>query len=364
LTARYARLVPMFELMRELFQILNDARRRRGSIDFDLNEAEVIIDEGGMVEAIIALQRNVAHRLIEEFMLLANETVATFLETEAAPALYRIHEAPDIMKVAKFEDFISGFGYSLAAPLTDLTPRHFQRLVERVHGKPEEKPIAFLMLRTMQKARYAPENLGHFGLAAKSYTHFTSPIRRYPDLVVHRALRLARRGEFSQELRDEWTEDLPETARHTSEMERRAEEAERELLQWKKVKFMADKVGDEFEGYVTGVAAFGLFIELVEHYVEGMVHVSTMADDYYRFVDSGHLLRGENTRKVYRLGDKVEVQVVRVNMDLRQIDLGLVEILDRVREGHHGARRTHARLRRERKGQKPKRSRTGRKGRR
>src|SRR5262249_55524695 len=153
-----------------------------------------------------------------------------------------IHEAPDIMKVAKFEDFISGFGYSLAAPLTDLTPRHFQRLVERVHGKPEEKPIAVLMLRTMQKARYAPENLGHFGLAAKSYTHFTSPIRRYPDLVVHRALRLARQGRLSDETRDEWAEDLPEVARHTSEMERRAEEAERELLQWKKVKFMADKV--------------------------------------------------------------------------------------------------------------------------
>ena len=340
---RYTALVPTFELMRELFEVLNAARRRRGSIDFDLNEAEVVIDEAGLVEAIIALERNVAHRLIEEFMLLANETVATYLDAQAAPALYRIHEKPDVLKVARFEEFVSGFGCSLAAPLDQIEPRHFQHLLERIHGKPEEKPIAFLMLRTMQKARYAPENLGHFGLASKSYTHFTSPIRRYPDLVVHRALRAARHGQLTAEAREDLAEDLPEVARHTSEMERRADEAERELLQWKKVKFMADKVGDEFEGYVTGVTAFGLFIELIEHYVEGLVHVSTMADDYYRFDEGAHVLRGENTKKTYRLGDKVRVQVVRVNQELRQIDLGLVEILERVREGERGPRRSHAR---------------------
>src|SRR3954469_21234470 len=342
LMKRYAPLVPMFEQMRELFQILNDARRRRGSIDFEIDEAQVIIDAGGVVEAIIALRRNVAHRLIEEFMLLANETVATYLETEKAPALYRIHEEPDILKVAKFEEFIAGFSYSLAAPPSALRPRHFQKLIERIQGKPEEKPIAFLMLRTMQKARYAPENLGHFGLAASSYTHFTSPIRRYPDLVVHRALRAARHGLLTDESREEWTDELPEVARHTSEMERRADDAERELLQWKKVKFMADKVGDEFEGYITGVAAFGLFIELIEHFVEGMVHVSTMADDYYKFLDNAHMLRGENTQKTYRLGDKVKVQVIRVNMEERKIDLGLAEILERVREGERGSRRSRA----------------------
>jgi ribonuclease R len=352
LIKRYEPLVPMFERMGELFRILNDARRRRGSIDFDLNEAEVIIDEGGMVEAIIALQRNVAHRLIEEFMLLANETVASYLESQQAPALYRVHEEPDVLKIAKFEEFISGFGYSLAAPLTALRPRHFQKLIERIQGKPEEKPIAFLMLRTMQKARYAPENLGHFGLAASSYTHFTSPIRRYPDLVVHRSLRAARHQALNDEQREAAIEDLPEVARHTSEMERRADDAERELLQWKKVKFMADKVGDEFEGYITGVAAFGLFVELVEHYVEGLVHVSTMADDYYRFVESAHMLRGENTQKTYRLGDKVRVQVIRVNMDVRQIDLGLVDILERVREGEVGPRRSKARPKHERPGKK------------
>jgi ribonuclease R len=342
----------MFDQMRELFQILNDARRRRGSIDFDLNEAEVIMDEEGRVEAIIALERNVAHRLIEEFMLLANETVASYLEAQHVPALYRVHEEPDILKVAKFEDFISGFGYSLGASLPALRPRHFQKLIERIHGKPEEKPIAFLMLRTMQKARYAPENLGHFGLAAPSYTHFTSPIRRYPDLVVHRALRAARHGQLNDENREEWAEELPEVARHTSEMERRADDAERELVQWKKVRFMADKVGDEFEGYITGVASFGLFVELIEHFVEGMVHVSTMADDYYRFVDSAHLLRGENTQKVYRLGDKVRVQVIRVNMEQRQIDLGLVEILERVRDGERGPRRSRAAPKHEKRGRK------------
>jgi ribonuclease R len=259
-----------------------------------------------------------------------------------------VHEPPDAVKVAKFEEFISGFGYGLGAARTDIKPIHFQKLIERIHGKPEEKPIAFLMLRTMQKARYAPQNLGHFGLAAASYTHFTSPIRRYPDLVVHRALRATRHGTLSPEEREEAAEDMPEVARHTSEMERRADEAERELLQWKKVKFMADKVGDEFEGYVTGVAAFGLFIELIEHYVEGLVHVSTMADDFYRFVESGHVLFGEKTQKSYRLGDKVKVQVVRVNMDSRQIDLALVEILERVRESGRGPRRSQARPKQER----------------
>jgi ribonuclease R len=349
LAERYRPLIPTFELMRELFHVLNDARRRRGSIDFDLNEAEVVMDAAGMVEQIIALERNVAHRLIEEFMLLANETVASYLEAHDVPALYRIHEEPDVLKVARFEEFISGLGYSLAAPPTGLRPRHFQKLLERIHGKPEEKPIALLMLRTMQKARYAHENLGHFGLAAASYTHFTSPIRRYPDLVVHRALRAARHGQLTERVREEWIEDLPEIARHTSEMERRADDAERELVQWKKVRFMADKVGDEFDGYVTGVAAFGLFIELIEHFVEGLVHVSTMADDYYRYVESAHMLRGENMHRVYRLGDKVRVQVIRINLEARQIDLGLSEILERVREGVRGPRRSKAGAKQERK---------------
>ena len=276
-------------------------------------------------------------------MLVANETVAQHLDEHHVPTLYRIHEHPDPLKVEEFEEFISTLGYSLGAPPNEVTPRHFQRLVEKIHGKPEEKPIAFLMLRTMQKARYDPENQGHFGLAASSYTHFTSPIRRYPDLVVHRTLRESRRG-MSDDRKNELIEDLPEMARHTSERERRANDAERELVQWKKVRFMADKVGDEFDGYITGVTAFGLYIELIEHFVEGMVHVSTMADDYYRFVERAHVLRGENTGRVYRLGDRVNVQVIKVDMERRQVDLGLSEILDRVRESEQqrGPRRSKA----------------------
>ncbi|HET9195210.1 MAG TPA: ribonuclease R [Vicinamibacterales bacterium] len=328
--AQYRPLVPMFELMHELFDILNQRRRRRGSIDFDLPEAEVILSDAGQIEAIVASERNVAHRIIEEFMLLANETVAAHLVEHGVPSLHRVHEAPDVKKVIDFEEFITTLGYGLGGGHAP-KPKDFQRLIDRMRGSPEERPIAALMLRTMQKARYDAASLGHFGLAAEQYTHFTSPIRRYPDLIVHRTLRLARHGKLTPARREELEDDLPETAKHASEMERRADEAERELLQWKKVRFMADKVGDEFEGYITGVAPYGLFVELIEHYVEGMVHVSSMADDYYRFIEQQHVLRGENTQKVYRLGDKVAVQVVRVDMERRQVDLGIVEILESVR---------------------------------
>jgi ribonuclease R len=327
----YEPLVPMFGQMAELFEILNARRRRRGSIDFDLPEADVILGEDGQIENIVAAERNVAHRLIEEFMLLANETVATHLVEHELPALHRVHEAPDLKKVEDFEAFIGTLGYSLAAGGDTVKPKHFQRLIDRIKGTPEERPIAALMLRTMQKARYDAASLGHFGLAAEHYTHFTSPIRRYPDLVVHRMLRESRHAPLTRARAEELDEELPEAARHTSEMERRADDAERELLQWKKVRFMADKVGDEFDGYITGVAPFGLFIELVEHYVEGLVHISSMADDYYRFVEQQHILRGENRKKVYRLGDRVRVQVVRVDMERRQVDLGLLDILEAVR---------------------------------
>ena len=290
-----------------------------------------------------------AHRIIEEFMLLANETVAGHLESKGMPALYRIHEPPDPLKVLQFEEFISAFGYSLGAPEGAVRPRHFQKLVEKIRGVPAERPIAFLMLRTMQKARYDAMNVGHFGLAAETYTHFTSPIRRYPDLVVHRLLREQRLTKVSDERKAELDEDLPEVGRHTSERERRAAEAEREILQWKKVRFMADKVGDVFEGYITGVAPFGMFVELIEHYVEGLVHVSTMADDYYRFREQSHALFGENTKKTYRLGDRVRVQIIRVDMERRQIDLGLDDVLEKVRkdERSRGPMRSSAHVKRE-----------------
>jgi ribonuclease R len=354
--ARYEPLVPMFERMRELFHILNTRRHRRGSVDFDLPEPKVILDDEGLVENIIAHERNIAHRIIEEFMLLANETVARHLERNQMPALYRIHEPPDPLKVLQFDEFVTSLGYSLgAAAGGSVKPSHFQQLVERIRGTPEERPIAFLMLRTMQKARYDALNVGHFGLAADSYTHFTSPIRRYPDLVVHRVLRELRHTNVTADRREELQDDLPDIGRHTSEMEVRATEAERDILQWKKVRFMADKVGDSFEGYVTGVTSFGLFVELVEHYVEGLVHVSTMADDYYRFSEQNHTLFGENTRKQYRLGDRVTVQVVRVDQERRQIDLGLTDILDTVAsdERRRGPSRSHARVKKEQRKSTP-----------
>jgi ribonuclease R len=319
--------------MGELFAILNRRRRQRGSVDFDLPEPQVVLDTEGLVADIVPSERNIAHRLIEEFMLLANETVAGHLERAGMPALYRIHEVPDALKVEEFDAFVRALGFALDAPPGAVKPKHFQALVEKIKGSPVERPIAFLMLRTMQKARYDSVNMGHFGLAAASYTHFTSPIRRYPDLVVHRLLRELRQGRVTDARRQDLELALPEAGRHTSERERRADEAERELVQWKKVRFMADKVGDVFDGYITGVTHFGLFVELVEHYVEGLVHISTLGDDYFRFTEGSHVLVGERTRKAYRLGDHVRVQIVRVDLERRMIDLAVEEVLQTISAG-------------------------------
>jgi ribonuclease R len=331
--AAFAPLVPMFELMHELFEILNARRRRRGSIDFDLPEAKVVLGDTGTIEAIVAAERNVAHRIIEEFMLLANETVAGHLVDASVPALHRVHEAPDAAKVEAFELFLAPLGHSLGASGPALRPRHFQALVDRIHGRPEARAVAVVMLRTMQKARYDAASLGHFGLAVERYAHFTSPIRRYPDLVVHRVLRESRRGAIDETRRLGLVEALPQMGLHLSAMERRADDAERALLEWKKARFMASRVGNEYGGVVVGVAPFGLFVELDDYFIEGLVHVSSMADDYYRFVEDHQVLVGEATNKSYRLGAHVEVQVLRVDMTRRQVELGIVEILERVRRG-------------------------------
>ena len=344
---RHAALVPAFETMRELFDVLHARRRKRGSIDFDLPEAEVHLDANGLIEDIVASERNVAHRIIEEFMLLANETVARHLDALGFPSVYRVHERPDPIKVAEFEAFVGTLGHSLGATPDSIRPRHFQALVERIAGRPEEKPVAFLMLRTMQKARYDVVNLGHFGLAVANYTHFTSPIRRYPDLLVHRALRASRDAGLDDDQRAERLDQLSEMARQSSERERRADDAERELLQWKQVRFMADKVGEEFQGRVTGVAPFGLFVELSEHFVEGLVHVSSMTDDYYHYIERAHQLRGESTCRTYRLGDAAAVIVLRADVERRQVDLGLVEIVGRRPKGASRGERQDGRRSRE-----------------
>jgi ribonuclease R len=323
LRTAYLDLVPMFDLLRELFDILNARRRRRGSIDFDLPEAEVVLDPDGDIADIVAGERNVAHRIVEECMLLANETVAAHLEEHDMPALYRIHEPPEDGRVAEFEAFLEPLGLQLAAGADVLHPRHFQQLIDRIRGAAEERPVAAQMLRTMQKARYDAANLGHFGLAAHTYTHFTSPIRRYPDLVVHRVVRELRHGRADARRRDQLAESLPEIARHTSAMERRAQDAERELLQWKKVRFMADKVGETFDGHVTGVAPFGLFVQLDEHFVEGLLHMAALTDDDYRFDANARVIYGTASRRVFRLGHPVRVQVARVDQERRQIELAL-----------------------------------------
>jgi len=348
-TSRYSRFVPMLKGMKGLFSTLHAHRHRRGAIEFDLPQAEFRTNESGEIEAITPSVRDIAHRIVEEFMLIANETVARYLVTEGVPGLFRVHERPDSLAVSEFEGFINTLGHSLMVSPESAEPIHFQRLIERLKGTAEERPVSLLILRSMQQARYETINCGHFGLASSNYTHFTSPIRRYPDLVVHRCLRAARQATAIG--RQGSHEELVGIARHTSSRERRAEEAERELVEWKKVRFMAGKVGEEFTGYVTGVAQFGLFVELCEHFVEGLVHIDSMVDDYYRFVEKQYMLHGQNTGKVYRLGDSVRVQLVRVDREHRRMELGLVEILEHARRSKNGRSSGARHWRRNRQGQ-------------
>jgi ribonuclease R len=329
LRARFAPLVPLFERMDELAKLMRKRRYERGSLDFDLPEPKLVLDAAGEMTAIVASERLDSMRVIEEFMLAANEAVAARLSDAGMPALYRIHEQPDPEKVEEFADLVASFGYRMPQDLEGIRPQDFQLILRQIAGKPEEKLVSYLLLRTMKLARYHEENLGHFGLATDMYAHFTSPIRRYPDLVVHRALRALREKKGKEALRAELPADLPEMGQHLSDMERRATDAERELIEWKKVRFMADKLGESFRGYVTGVQAFGLFVELDEVYVQGLVHVSSMTDDYYQFNEKAHTLKGENTNKAYRLGDRVEVQVARVDLEQRKIDFALVDVLQR-----------------------------------
>jgi ribonuclease R len=354
LRERFAPLVPLFEAMDELAGLMRKRRHERGSLDFDLPEPKLILDESGEMTGIVAHERLDSMRAIEEFMLAANEAVAERLAAAGQGALFRVHEPPDPERVQEFCELVASFGYGVPTTLAEIRPEDFQRVLRQIEDKPEEKLVSYLLLRTMKLARYHEENLGHFGLATKMYAHFTSPIRRYPDLVVHRALGGLRQGR--DEAREAALEQaLPEWGRHLSDMERRADEAERELVEWKKVRFMAGKLGEHFPGYVTGVQAFGLFVELDEIYVQGLVHVSSMSDDYYVFDEKAHLLKGENTRRVYRLGDRVEVQLVRADLEQRKLDFALLDVLERAAKG--GARGVRASGRKPRVGRRPRRRR-------
>ncbi len=398
---RYVQLVPTFELMRDLAMILNRKRQRRGSIDFDLPEPVIEFDEFGLMKSITRSERNIAHRLIEEFMLSANECVAHYLESKHVASLYRVHEKPDAKRVYDFEVIAATFGYSLGVgPLpihrvqlkTDrrdargtgkqsrtieipkdvhITPRMYQKLAAKIAGKPEERILSYLMLRSLKQARYSEENLGHFALAATSYTHFTSPIRRYPDLIVHRILKEVLRDSAERHegaiaigvspattakhpsaLHDEeaapspWSkrrdheghrealeplggpislEELHNIAEESSQSERRADDAERELMEWKKVKFMQDRVGDDFDGLITSVTKFGFFVELTDLFVEGLVPLNTLTDDFYTYHENTRQIIGQRSRKTYSLGQRIRVLVDRIDPVEKKIQFAILE---------------------------------------
>jgi len=397
---RYAALVPSFELMQKLAVLMNERRSERGSIDFDLPEPVIEFDERGQMRGVTKSERTWANRLIEEFMLAANECVATWLEDLAVPSIYRIHEKPEGRRVAQFEELAAAFGYSLgigALPVQRIqtrgdrrdsqrsgrparthevvqdipvTPRMYQKLAAKIEGKPEERILSYLMLRSLRQARYSEVNEGHFALAAPSYTHFTSPIRRYPDLIVHRIAKALLRSGVSGEgvvaedrQSSPWrhhNEALPFTkaqpkklgapgagsgavesaplteppipeaelaqiAEETSLTERRAAEAERELVEWKKVRFMESRVGDEFEAMVLNPAKFGLFVELTDLFVEGLVPIDSLRDDRYSWRENTHEIVGDRFGHRYRAGDRVHVVLDRILVQERKLQFSIVE---------------------------------------
>jgi ribonuclease R len=364
LRERYGRLTARFETMRDLALILNRRRVKRGSIDFDMPEPLIEFDEFGQMTGVIRAPRNIAHRLIEEFMLAANEAVAAHIESLGVPMIFRIHEKPDPKRVLEFEQIAATFGYSLGVgPIparkfgntqrrrdgtkvrreielpeeVAITSRHYQKLVAKIEGKPEERILSYLMLRSLKQARYSADNRGHFALAAESYTHFTSPIRRYPDLIVHRVLSAWLDGGAARELPE------PEVARiaeESSQSERRAADAERELVEWKKAKFMEERVGEEFDALIISTAKFGFFVELTELFIEGLVPVDTLPGDRYLYNENVRKIIGERTRREYAIGQKVRVILDRVDAVQRQLQFSLVEP---VKAGKGGRRKKHER---------------------
>jgi ribonuclease R len=336
--------------MRELALVLNQKRIRRGAIDFDMPEPLIEFDEFGEMAGVTRSPRNIAHRLIEEFMLSANEAVASHLEQADIASIFRIHEKPDPKRVMEFEEIATHFGYSLgigAIPVKrfrtqpmrrrdgkmvrkeiviadeslSISSRNYQKLIAQIEGKPEERILTYLMLRSLKQARYSAENKGHFALAAASYTHFTSPIRRYPDLIVHRLLDAALEGK-----RDLIApEQLERIAHDCSETERRAADAERELVEWKKARFMESRVGEEFRGLITSTTRFGFFVELENLFVEGLVPIDTLPNDRYMFQENTRKIVGQRTRREFSIGDTVNVLLERVDPVEHKLTFSLVE---------------------------------------
>lgn len=322
LLGEYEALVPMFVRMEKLAGILRGKRMKRGSIDFDFPETKVILDEQGNPIDIRPYDRNVATKIIEDFMLAANETVASDFYWRVLPFVYRTHENPDTEKIQKLSTFINNFGYTLHIGADEVHPKELQKLLQKIDGTKEEALISRLTLRSMKQARYTIDNTGHFGLAADCYCHFTSPIRRYPDLQIHRIIKESLRGRLNEKRIDHYEHILPEVAKHSSEMERRADEAERETVKLKKVQYMEQHIGEEFEGVISGVTEWGFFVEL-ENTVEGLVRVTKLTDDFYQYYEDTYELVGEATNRRYKLGQKVLVRVEHCDRIMRTIDFAL-----------------------------------------
>ncbi|MGE5220263.1 MAG: ribonuclease R [Chloroflexota bacterium] len=323
--ARYQQLADQFKLMEELALLICGQRKARGNLDFDLPEAEIILDLQGMPENIVRAERNIAHRIIEEFMIAANEAVARHLRAQQIPLLYRVHEGPDADALEAIAPFLLSLGYRLPLKKDKIAPLEIQRLLEAARGKPEERVLNRVLLRSMKQAVYQPENIGHFGLASTCYTHFTSPIRRYPDLIVHRMLEKTIGGEkLKANEREAVNAYLVEAGKRTSERERTSTEAEREMVDLKKAQFMMNKIGEEFTGFINSLASFGFFVELDDYFVEGLVKLSSLTDDDYDYYEKEYVIKGRRHGKKFRLGDNVRVRVVRINAFRSEIDFELI----------------------------------------
>lgn len=323
LIKRYSNLIDDFKTMEELCNILNNKRLKRGAIDFDFEESKIILNEFGKPIDVKPYEREIANRIIEEFMLVCNETIAETIYWANLPFVYRIHEDPDEEKLEKFKEFIYNLGYVIKWT-GEIKPRNLQEILEKVQGKKEETVVSTLLLRSMMQARYSPECTGHFGLAAKYYCHFTSPIRRYPDLQIHRIIKEHLNGKIDEGRHKKLTTLVEYAARQSSETERVAQQAEREVDDLKKAEYMQDRIGEEFEGIVSSVTSFGMFVEL-PNTIEGLVHITALDDDYYVY-DEAHLcLIGERTKKVYRLGDSIKVRCSKVDIPNREIYFDMIE---------------------------------------
>lgn len=321
--AEYQEFVPMFELMGELHELLVNKRQARGAIDFEAPEAQIIVNNEGHPEEIVMRHRGIGERLIESFMLSANETVAEHYFKLDVPFIYRVHEQPDSDRMQRFMEFVTAFGILMKGTSGEVSPKQLQKVLRGVSGEPEEAVISTMLLRSMKQAKYDAEALGHFGLGAEFYTHFTSPIRRYPDLIVHRLIRSYATKSTVSEEKAKWAGLLPEIAEQSSKMERRAVDAERETDSLKKTEFMSDKIGEIFDGVISSVTKFGIFVEL-PNTIEGLIHISNMKEDYFTFIENHLMLVGERTGVSYRIGQPVKIKVTKADVETREIDFELI----------------------------------------